>query len=109
VELARSVIPFEKLSKIEAIGKAGTVYFCHPFMLHASSPNVLGRPRFATNATVKLKKPMRFNNPKKASVVEESIMWALGGPLDFKINGQRKLYTQEEHKNFRSALPQRKK
>jgi len=105
VALVRSVIPFENLSKIEAVGRAGTVYFCHPFILHTSSPNVLGVPRFATNATVKLREPMRFNDPSSASWVETSIMEALGGPKDFQITGPRRLYTPEEYKKFREVLP----
>ncbi len=105
VALARSVIPFEKLPKIEATGKAGTVYFCHPFILHTSSPNVLGTPRFATNATVKLREPMRFDDPGEASLVETSIMEAVGGPRPFRITGSRRLYTPEEYKNFREVLP----
>jgi hypothetical protein len=108
VALAKSVIPFEKLPKLEATGRAGTVYFCHPFMLHASSPNVRGVPRFATNATVFLKEPMRFDEPEKASVVEESVIRYLGGPLKFQITGQRRRYKPEEYKNFYEVLPKKK-
>jgi len=31
---------------VTATGDAGTVYLCHPFLVHAAQPNVGGRPRF---------------------------------------------------------------
>jgi hypothetical protein len=31
---------------VTATGDAGTVYLCHPFLVHAAQPNLDGRPRF---------------------------------------------------------------
>ena len=33
-------------SVVTATGDAGTVYLCHPFLVHAAQPNLGGRPRF---------------------------------------------------------------
>ena len=38
----------------------------HPFMLHTSSPNPSGVPRFITNPVSVLKEPMQFNRPDGA-------------------------------------------
>jgi hypothetical protein len=65
---------------IEATGEVGDVYLNHPFVLHAKSPNVLRRPRFITNSTLFLDRPMRFDRPDPAdhSLVEHAVLRALG-------------------------------
>ena len=60
----------------EAEGKAGDVYLLHPYMLHASSPNLSGIARFITNPPVHYREPMRFDPP--ASPVELAICRGLG-------------------------------
>lgn len=75
----------------EAEGKAGDVYFLHPFMLHASSPNHSGIARFITNPVVHYREPMRFDRPSaEQSPVEQAIMRHLGlERLDFHITAER--------------------
>jgi hypothetical protein len=65
---------------IELTGNAGDVVLLHPYILHASSQNPSGRPRFITNPTVILNEPMNFNrdNPAEFSLVEQSVLNALG-------------------------------
>lgn len=65
---------------LEVTGMTGDVAFIHPFMLHASSQNPSGRPRFMTNPPVQFKEPMNFNreNPDDFSLVERVILDALG-------------------------------
>jgi hypothetical protein len=65
---------------IEVTGSAGDVFLLHPFILHASSQNPSGRPRFMTNPTVILKEPMDFNreDPSEISPVERVVLNALG-------------------------------
>jgi len=92
--LARDAAPFK--SQIEVTAKAGTVVFCHPLMMHASSQNCKGAPRFAMNAPIHLKRPMRFDTWADASWVEKSIIRALGGkPFEFKIKGERRGYVPD--------------
>ncbi len=89
--LGRNAAPFQ--SQREVTAKTGSVVFCHPFLLHASSQNCKGGPRFAMNAPIHLKRPMRFNDWGNASMVEKSIIQALGGkPFEYKIQGERKGY-----------------
>jgi len=95
--VARDAAPFQ--SQREVTAKAGTVVFCHPFMMHASSQNCDGGPRFAMNAPIHLKQPMRFDNWENANWVEKSIIQATGGkPFEFKIAGERKRYTPDRSK-----------
>lgn len=99
---AKKVVPFN--AQREACAKAGTVIFLHPFMLHASSPNVKGPPRFIMNAPPILKKHFRFDNWETASVVERSIIQACGGkPFEFKISGERRRITPDRLKYDRRS------
>jgi hypothetical protein len=64
----------------ELTGKAGDFIILHPFMLHASSQNVLGIPRFMTNPPVVLKEPMNFNREhvEDFSLLERATLHYLG-------------------------------
>jgi len=71
----------------ELTGEAGDFIILHPYMLHASSPNVLGTPRIVTNPPVWLKEPFNFHraNPDDYSLVERATLRALGVDyLDFQ-------------------------
>ncbi|HZO90705.1 MAG TPA: phytanoyl-CoA dioxygenase family protein, partial [Chthonomonadaceae bacterium] len=48
---------------IEVTGRIGDIVLLHPYILHASSQNLSGKPRFLTNPPVALKEPMHFNRP----------------------------------------------
>jgi hypothetical protein len=76
----------------ELTGKAGDFVILHPFMLHASSQNVLRVPRFMTNPPIVLKEPMNLNrtNPKDFSLLERATLHYLGlERYDFKPTGPR--------------------
>lgn len=63
----------------EATGGAGDVYLLHPFMLHATAPNVLRDRRAITNPAIKLTEPMRFDRPDgDYSLLERAVLRALG-------------------------------
>jgi hypothetical protein len=77
---------------IEATGKIGDIVLLHPFMLHASSQNHSGKPRFLTNPPVQLKEPMNFDrpDPRDYSLVEQAILRGLGvNRLEHEITGVR--------------------
>lgn len=38
--------PFDDLPVVDAVGSAGDVYLCHPFLVHAAQPHRGTRPRF---------------------------------------------------------------
>jgi hypothetical protein len=72
---------------IELTGDAGDFVILHPYMLHASSQNVLGIPRFMSNPPILLKEPMQFNrpNPDDFSLLERASLHYLGlERLDFQ-------------------------
>jgi len=81
-ELIGQCSQFEELT-----GDAGDFVILHPFMLHASSQNVLGRPRFMSNPPIMLKEPMNLNreNPADFSLLERATLHYLGKErLDFR-------------------------
>ena len=76
----------------ELTGKAGDFVILHPFMLHASSQNVLGVPRFMTNPPVVLKEPLNLNRarPEEFSLLERATLHYLGVErLDFQPTAPR--------------------
>jgi len=76
----------------ELTGTAGDFVILHPFMLHASSQNVLGQPRFMSNPPVVLKEPMNLNrdNPEDFSLLERATLHYLGlERLDFQPTAPR--------------------
>ena len=75
----------------EATGKAGDVYFMHPFMLHAQSQNILRRPRFITNPPVRFLEPMQFSRADGSyNAVERGVLRALNvDSLDFAPTAPR--------------------
>lgn len=63
----------------EITGTAGDVVLLHPYILHASSQNHSGIPRFITNPPIHLLEPMRFDraHPDRFSLVEQAVLRAL--------------------------------
>jgi hypothetical protein len=65
---------------VEVTGRTGDVVLLHPYLLHASSQNVVGIPRFITNPPVALVDPMCFDRDDAAdfSLIERSVLRGLG-------------------------------
>lgn len=62
-----------------ATGAAGTVYLCHPFMIHAAQRHRGTEPRFLAQPSLGLAEPYRLERPDGAySPVETAIRQALG-------------------------------
>lgn len=79
----------------EITGKAGDFVILHPFMLHASSQNVIGKPRFMSNPPIVLKEPMNLNreNPEDFSLLERATLHYLGlERLDFRPTAPRESF-----------------
>ena len=67
----------------------------HPFMLHASSQNLLKQPRFMSNPPIVLKEPMNLNreDPAEFSLLEKATLNYLGKDrYDFKPTAERESY-----------------
>jgi hypothetical protein len=60
-----------------ATGEAGTVYLCHPFLVHAAQPHRGTRPRFMAQPPLLPKAPLCLTGP---SAVERAIREALRTP-----------------------------
>lgn len=83
---------------IEFTGRVGDVVLLHPYMLHASSPNLSGKPRFLTNPAVSLNAPMQLDrpDPDDFSLVERAILRGLGVErLDFQPTVPRERITPQ--------------
>ena len=65
-------------SEVSAVGPAGTVYLCHPFLVHAAQPHRGTTPRFLAQPPLLPRGPLvldRGADPR--SPVEEAIARAL--------------------------------
>lgn len=92
---------------IELTGRIGDVVLIHPFILHASSQNHSGKPRFITNPPISLKEPMQFNrrNPADYSPVERAILRGLEvDHLDFQPTAPRERIVSEGMKRKQKML-----
>ncbi|MGD9740061.1 MAG: phytanoyl-CoA dioxygenase family protein [Bauldia sp.] len=70
----------EGLPEVLATGAAGTVYLCHPFLVHAAQPHRGTRPRFMAQPPLLPAEPLRLERNEGAySPVEIAIRSALDG------------------------------
>lgn len=65
--------------ELAATGEAGTVYLCHPFLVHAAQPNRGDKPRFMAQPPVESLHPFQLERPDGAySPTEIAVRMALG-------------------------------
>ena len=79
----RELIPcFEQtegLSEVPACGAAGTVYLCHPFLVHSAQPHQGSRPWFLAQPPLLPRVPLELDRMDgDYSPVEQAIRQALG-------------------------------
>ena len=55
MELADKLDELPKRKEVYATGKAGTVYLCHPFLVHSAQPNRGSTPKFMAQPPLLLK------------------------------------------------------
>ena len=82
----------------ELTGEQGDVVLMHPFVLHATSQNVLRAQRLITNPPISLREPMDFDRPDPAdsSPVERAVLRGLGvDRLDFRPTAPREAVVPE--------------
>ena len=92
---------------VEFTGRTGDIVLLHPYMLHASSQNHSGIPRFLTNPPINLREPMRFDrdNPDDFSPVEQAILRGLGlERLDYAPTGAREKIVPERVRRQQKML-----
>ncbi len=67
--------------EVTATGDAGTVYLCHPFLVHAAQPHRGAQPRFLAQPALLPSADFFVNREESTcSPVEQSIRLALRGP-----------------------------
>lgn len=70
------------LREVAATGAAGTVYLCHPFLVHAAQPHRGSRPRFLAQPPLLPTQPMRLDpEDGDPSPVVRAILEAVGRDL----------------------------
>lgn len=77
---------------VEMTGELGDVVLLHPYMLHATSQNVIKHGRIITNPPITLREPLRFDRDSAAdfSAVEAAVLRGLGvDRYDFRRTGER--------------------
>jgi hypothetical protein len=77
-ELMPAIAATQGREEATATGNAGTVYLCHPFIVHAAQPHRGRRPRFLAQPPLLPHEPLRLDRPAAdTSPVEEAIRSAL--------------------------------
>lgn len=66
--------------EVPAVGEAGTVYLCHPFLVHAAQINRGNQPRFMAQPPLLPAEPINLSRPQREdySPVELAILRGLG-------------------------------
>ena len=77
-ELAGKLLELPARANVLATGEAGTVYLCHPFMVHAAQPHHGREPRFMAQPPLILKDELVLERADAIyTPLEESIRFAL--------------------------------
>jgi len=72
LEMAAQFPSLPEREEKTATGTAGTVYLCHPFLIHAAQPHRGTEPRFLAQPPLLLRKEL-MRNPEDLSPVEQAI------------------------------------
>jgi hypothetical protein len=76
---ANRFVESAKREQVLATGEAGTVYLCHPFLVHAAQSHHGTQPRFMAQPALLPAEPFQLNRPDgDYSAIERSIRSALG-------------------------------
>ena len=83
LEIAAQFSSLPERNEITATGKAGTVYLCHPFLIHAAQPHRGKEPRFLAQPPLLLKKDlMQENETSIYSPVELAIQMGINDSIN---------------------------
>lgn len=87
MELARKLEELPARPETTAIGKAGTVYLCHPFLAHAAQPHHGSEPRFLAQPPLLLRNDLTVDgSASNGTPLEKAIRRALDS--DTSVPGQ---------------------
>jgi hypothetical protein len=78
-ELVRTIDDMAPRDEAMAVGEAGTVYLCHPFLVHAAQPHHGRNTRFMAQPPLLPRTPLRLDRHDGAyAPVEQAIRLAMG-------------------------------
>jgi ectoine hydroxylase-related dioxygenase (phytanoyl-CoA dioxygenase family) len=78
-QLVRTIEDMEPRGEAMAVGEAGTVYLCHPFLVHAAQPNRGRNARFMAQPPLLPRTSLKLDRDDGAySPVEQAIRLAIG-------------------------------
>ncbi|GEP88373.1 hypothetical protein CTE07_00180 [Chitinophaga terrae (ex Kim and Jung 2007)] len=78
MELAGKLDELPERKKVYATGKAGTIYLCHPFIVHAAQPHRGTNPKFMAQPPLLLKSELSISDSAGSyTPVEQAIRLAL--------------------------------
>ncbi|MCB9281877.1 MAG: phytanoyl-CoA dioxygenase family protein [Lewinellaceae bacterium] len=78
MELAQKLDALPECEEVLATGKAGTVYLCHPFIVHAAQPHRGKNPKFMAQPPLHTRIDFDIEQPEQtANPVERAIMMGL--------------------------------
>lgn len=77
MELAMRLPELPKRNEVLATGKAGTVYLCHPFLVHCAQQHHGTEPKFMAQPPLLLRSDFNIEGSEPFSPVEEAIRAAL--------------------------------
>lgn len=85
MELAGKIGDTVNREEVLATGSAGTVYLCHPFIVHAAQPHRGTEPRFLAQPALELREPYSLRGD---APVEKAIALALGRGETADVRGE---------------------
>jgi len=78
MELADSLTKLPKYDEVLAVGKAGTVYLCHPFLVHSAQKHRGTAPKFMAQPPLLLRNELTIENSDTGyAPIEQAIRLAL--------------------------------
>jgi hypothetical protein len=77
MELASRLNDLPERPQVLATGRAGTVYLCHPFLVHGAQPHFGNEPRFLAQPPLLLKSDFNIRGDGPFGPVEQAIRKAL--------------------------------
>ncbi len=78
MELANKLDGLPEREEVQATGKAGTVYLCHPFLVHSAQAHQGSTPKFMAQPPLRLRNELTIANSDRGySPVEQAIRLAL--------------------------------
>jgi hypothetical protein len=75
MELAQRLNTLPAREEIAATGKAGTVYLCHPFIVHAAQNHRGTTPKFMAQPPLLTRKDFNINKPESEHCPVEKAIW----------------------------------